>query len=126
MQRTTQFHLDDTQLLGESAPSNAHDVSTTADVDDSIDSTAAYTQEVDAPYSRFGTTSHTDQYDHFIPTEFNVRRYHPTVKRILDLSLLAASSPVLRSLLFATALLIKLSSRGPIFCIQRRTSLDGR
>jgi exopolysaccharide biosynthesis polyprenyl glycosylphosphotransferase len=52
--------------------------------------------------------------------------WNAVVKRIFDIVLSAISIIILSPVLLITAILIKLSSRGPVFYRQRRVGLDGR
>ena len=61
-----------------------------------------------------------------VPTRSPVIGWAGLAKRATDAALSVAALAVLSPLLFAIALAIKLSSRGPILYVQQRMGLDGR
>ncbi|MBN8601540.1 MAG: sugar transferase [Planctomycetes bacterium] len=60
-----------------------------------------------------------------VPTDLNCRRT-PIWKRILDLLIVAAISPILLPVMFLIACHIKLSSKGPVLFCQRRLGYGGK
>jgi exopolysaccharide biosynthesis polyprenyl glycosylphosphotransferase len=66
----------------------------------------------------------TDGYLHFVT--HTPRPYQMAVKRLFDIVSSAAALLVLSPLLLTVALLIKLTSRGPIFFKQKRVGLHGK
>lgn len=65
-----------------------------------------------------------DGYLHFVP--FASRPAQRAVKRLFDIVASAAALLVLSPLLLGVALIIKLTSRGPVFFAQERVGLHGR
>ena len=55
-----------------------------------------------------------------------MRPGYDTKKRLIDLTLCALAAPVAIPVLAVCALLVKLTSRGPVFFVQERTGLGGR